>query len=115
MYVLKYIAHELREEVFEENNKERHQQNKKKAQAWMNSITGKYHIREMNWDETVRLVAELYCKGKYGSSLKSLAENQKIKPKNNWKKNKYYKQIVRIPLTKLALFFGVIQYRNEQF
>lgn len=96
----------MREEVFEENADPK---NKQKAHNWMNGVMGKHHIKDLGYEETIHLIAELECKAITGKALKTLIEERKVK--NTWKVKRYWKLAIRLPLTKLAIFFGIIKYK----
>jgi hypothetical protein len=102
MYVLKNIAHELRAEAFKEATKPKR---KFQAMAWQKNITGTEHIADMNYEQTLEFIVELYCKRKYKHSLSTLVKEFQ-KDKVSFKKKGYYKKIIKIPLTKLVIFFG---------
>ena len=105
MYVLKNIAHELRAECFKETEKKK---KKFQAMAWQKNITGTEHIADMNYEQVIAFITELYCKKKYKHSASTLFKKY-YENKVSWKEKGYYKKIIKIPLLKVALFFGVIK------
>lgn len=61
LYVLKNVAHSLRAEIF---NEKLSKKGKFQAMFWQQGVMGKMHIKDMDYNETIRLIAELYSKKK---------------------------------------------------
>ena len=105
MYVLKNIAHELRASCFKETEKKKR---KFQAMAWQKNIMKTDHIAEMNYEQVIDFITELNCKKKYKHSLSTLVSEYQ-KSKLTWRDKNYYKKIIKIPLLKVAVFFGAIK------